>query len=109
MLYELRTYFAAPGKIEDLHNRFRHLTLGIFKRLNMEVIGFWTPDPVTPETGDLVYILAFADENAKNAAWTTFRSDPEWVAGRAASEVNGTLVTKVTSVILNPTDYSPLH
>jgi len=106
MIYELRTYWAAPGKIEDLHNRFRNVTFNVFKRHQMTVTGFWTPSPATAESGDLVYILAFADEAAMKTAWDAFRDDPEWIAGREASELNGKLVTKLTSVVLNPTDYS---
>jgi hypothetical protein len=107
MIYELRTYWAEPGKIENLHQRFRSLTLGIFARNHMEVVGFWTPDSVTPESGDLVYILRFADDEAKNTAWNAFQNDPEWIAGKAASEINGKLVTKLTSVVMHRTDYSP--
>ena len=108
MIYELRTYWAAPGKLEALHRRFRTLTLGIFARHQMEVVGFWTPAPFTPDGGDLVYILRFADEDAMAEAWQAFREDPEWVAGKKASETDGTLVEKLTSAILHPTDYSPL-
>ena len=108
MIYELRTYWAGPGKIEALHNRFRNITLGLFARHHMEVVGFWTPAPVTPDTGDLVYILRFPDEAAKIAAWNAFQSDPDWITGKAASEVNGKLVDHLTSTLLNPTDYSPL-
>ena len=108
MIYELRTYWANPGKIEALHNRFRNLTLGIFARRGMQVVGFWTPQPATPETGDLVYIMVFADAATKEAAWDAFRADPEWQAGKAASEVDGLLVSKVVSTLLEPTDYSPL-
>ena len=95
MIYELRTYWAAPGKIEDLHNRFRNVTLNVFKRHQMAVTGFWTPSPVTEESGDLVYILAFADEAAMKAAWSAFQADPEWIAGtendyvRIATELAG--------------------
>ena len=108
MIYELRTYWAAPGKIADLHNRFRTLTLNVFQRHNMDVVGFWTPCPAVEDSGDLVYLLRFADEAAKEAAWEAFRADPEWIAGKAESEKNGGLVTKVTSTLLNPTGYSPL-
>lgn len=107
MIYELRTYWAAPGKIDALHRRFQTLTLGVFQRHNMRVVGFWTPQPATPETGSLVYILAFADEAAKEAAWAAFREDPEWIAGKAESEKDGSLVEKLTSVILAPVEYVP--
>ncbi len=86
MIYEVRTYWAAAGKTELLHNRFRNVTIDVFKRHQMQIIGFWTPSPATPETGDLVYILGFDSEEAKAAAWDAFRSDPLWIEGRAASE-----------------------
>jgi hypothetical protein len=108
MIYEIRTYWAAEGKLERLHERFRNVTLNVFKRHAMDVVGFWTPTPPTPETGDLVYVLAFPSEEAKTAAWEAFRADPDWVAGRALSEQNGKLVDKVVSVLMKPTDYSPL-
>jgi len=108
MIYELRTYWAAPGKAEALHNRFRTLTLGIFAKHGMQVVGFWTPDPSVEDAGDLVYIMAFPDLEAKARAWDAFRADPEWLAGRAASEKDGTLAARVKSVTLLPTDYSPL-
>ena len=109
MIYELRTYWAAPGKIGALHTRFRELTLGLFERHAMQVIGFWTPAPVTDSSGDLVYILAFSDQDALERAWNGFRSDPDWQAGKAASETNGALTAKVTSTIMQPTSYSPLQ
>jgi hypothetical protein len=109
MIYEIRTYWAAPGKMDALHNRFRSITLGLFKQYGMEVIGFWTPAPNTPTSGDLVYILRFRDEAAKKAAWELFDNDPSWIAGKAASEVDGSLVEKVTSQLLSPTGYSPLQ
>ena len=108
MIYELRTYWTAEGKLENLHNRFRDVTLPIFERLNMKVIGFWVPEERTAETGDLIYILGFESIEAKDAAWKTFMSDPDWVAGKAHSELNGKLVTKVTSVTMSAADYSPI-
>lgn len=108
MVYELRTYWAADGKLDALHARFRNLTMGIFSRLNMQVVGFWTPAPRTAESGDLIYIMAFPDKDSIAAAWDAFRADPEWQAGRAASEVDGKLTAKVTSVVMESTDYAPL-
>lgn len=109
MLYELRTYWSPPGKADAMHARFRHVTLPLFARHGLHVVGFWTPSPVTDESGDLVYVLAFADAAARDAAWAAFRADPDWQAGKAASEANGPIVSKLTSTLLNPTDYSPLQ
>ncbi|MBC8074584.1 MAG: NIPSNAP family protein [Chloroflexales bacterium] len=108
MIYELRTYWAAPGKLDALHERFRSLTLRIFVRHQMQVVGFWTPQPSDETSGDLVYLLTFPSVEALEQAWTAFRADPEWQAGKAASEAAGALVTKLTSRTLVPTNYSPL-
>lgn len=109
MIYELRTYWAAPGKLDNLNARFRNLTQSLFARHNMTVVGFWTPTPITPDTGDLVYLMAYSDQAALTASWDAFRADPDWQAGRAASEANGALVIKISSVVLQSTDYSPLQ
>jgi hypothetical protein len=107
MIYELRTYYAAPGKTEALLNRFRTLTMRVFDRHGMKVVGFWTPKTATSETGDLIYILAFESEGALQDAWAGFRADPQWVEGKAKSEVDGALTSRVVSHILLPTDFCP--
>jgi hypothetical protein len=40
-VFELRTYTAKPGKIDELHARFRDHTLKLFEKHHMTVIGFW--------------------------------------------------------------------
>jgi NIPSNAP protein len=108
LIYQLRTYWAAPGKREALHERFRSLTLRIFARHDMRMIGFWVPDPLTEESGDLIYLLSFLSHSAMDAAWAAMRADPEWQQGKAASEADGVLVAKIDNRVLLPTDYSPL-
>ena len=108
MIYQLRTYWAAPGKREALHERFRNLTLRIFARHEMDVVGFWTPEPVTDQSGDLVYLLRFPSQATLDAAWAAMRGDPEWQQGKAASEADGPLVERIENQVLVPTDYSPL-
>lgn len=107
-VFELRTYHAAPGKMEALHARFRDHTGKLFRKHGMTIIGFWSP--VDPEQAErtLIYLLAFPSKEAAARSWQAFRDDPEWKAVREASEKNGKLVEKVESVYLNPTDYSPL-
>ena len=39
----------------------------------------------------------------------TFSSDLEWQKVKAASEANGPIVTKVESVFVKATDYSPMQ
>jgi hypothetical protein len=107
-VFEMRTYYAAPGKMEALHARFLYHTCKLFKKHGMEIVGFWVPaDPKEAQT-KLVYILAFPSREAAEKSWAAFRADPEWKDVKEASEKNGKLVDKVESVFLNPTEYSPL-
>jgi hypothetical protein len=107
-VFELRTYHAAPGKMKALHARFRDHTNKLFEKHGMTIIGFWSP--LDPREADekLIYILAFPSKEAAQKSWNAFLNDPEWKAARDASEKDGTLVKKVDSVFLNPTDYSPI-
>jgi hypothetical protein len=107
--FELRTYYANPGKLEELHARFRNHTIALFKKHGMTIVGFWAPTaPADAAANTLVYVLAYPSDEAKAAAWKAFESDPEWVAARDASERNGKLVAKVESVTMKATDYSDL-
>jgi hypothetical protein len=108
-IFEIRTYYAMPGKLEDLHARFRNHTVKLFKKHGMQIVGFW--GPTNKEAGSenkLVYILAFPSREAQAEAWKAFRADPDWQAAQKKSEENGKLVEKVESVILMATDYSPV-
>ena len=110
-VYEMRTYYAAEGKLEALHARFRDHTVAIFKKHDMTVVGFWVPVDATTgaATGNtLVYILSYPSLDARKKSWDAFGADPEWTAAKTESEKNGKLVDKVDSVFLTPTDYSPL-
>ena len=107
--FELRTYVAAPGKLEELHARFRNHTMKLFKKHGMEVVGFWGPtDKEKGSENTLVYVLAFPSREARNKAWAEFQADPEWQKARADSEKNGRLTEKVDSVIMMATDYAPV-
>src|ERR1700684_3097483 len=98
-LLELRTYYAMPGKLEDVHKRFREHTLQIFAKHGMTVVGFW--GPVYKKDGSenkLVYMLSFKDRQERDAKWKEFASDPEWQKVSKESEANGKLVEKVESM-----------
>jgi hypothetical protein len=107
-VFELRTYHAAPGKMEALHARFRDHTCKLFRKHGMTIVGFWGPAKPEEAQKTLVYLLAFPSKEAADKSWKAFRDDPDWKAAREASEKDGKLVDKVDSVYLNPTDYSPM-
>lgn len=106
--FELRTYYATLGRLEDLHARFRNHTMGLFKKHGMEVVGFWGPtDKDEGSENTIVYLLVFPSRAARDQAWASFVADPEWEKVRADSEKNGKILEKLESVILMATDYAP--
>ena len=107
-VFEMRTYYAHPGKMTALHARFRDHTNKLFVKHGMTLIGYWNPIDAKESEVKLVYILAYPTKAAADKSWADFRKDPDWDKARKASEVNGPLVAKVESVFLNPTDYSPI-
>lgn len=89
--------------------RFRDHTMDLFKRHGIDVVGFWTTDIGERSNGELVYIVAWSDLNARDVAWTAFRNDADWTAARAESERDGPIVAQVDVKILDPVDFSPLR
>ena len=104
MLYEWRTYHAAPGKTEDLHRRFAEHTRRLFARHGLRDVAYFLP---AGSDGPLQYLLSFPDRAARDAAWDAFRADPEWQRVKAESERDGPLVERIDSALLETTAYSP--
>jgi hypothetical protein len=88
--YEMRIYYAAPGKLEELHARFRNHTCTLFEKHGMVNLGYWVPLD-NPEN-KLIYVLAYPSREAREKSWKEFMADPDWQAAYKASEVNGKLV-----------------
>ncbi len=103
--YEMRIYYAAPGKLDALNARFRDHTCKLFEKHGMVNIGYWTP--LTNTENKLVYLLAYSSRAAREKAWKEFGADPEWQAAAKASERDGKLVSKAVSIFLAATDFSP--
>ena len=107
-VFELRTYTAPEGKLPDLQKRFRDHTRSIFDKHGMKSIGYWTPQDAPNSQNTLIYILEHPSRDAAKKAWADFRNDPEWQKVSAESEANGKIVSKVDSVFMEATDYSPI-
>ncbi len=105
-IFELRTYTASPGRLGALERRFRDHTVKLFERHGIHAIGFF--EPVDSED-TLVYILAFENPEAATTSWAAFQSDPEWIAVRAESEAEGSLVANIESRKMVATDFSALR
>jgi hypothetical protein len=107
-VYELRTYTAPDGRLDDLLARFRNDTVRIFEKHGMENVGYWVPADAPTSSNTLIYILAHDSRDAATKSWAAFREDPEWRAVAERTQANGPIVSKVESVFLTTTDFSPL-
>jgi len=107
-VFELRTYTAPDGKLADLDKRFRDHTMRIFKKHGMENVGYWHPQDAPDSANTLIYIISHKNRDAAKASWAAFQADPEWKKVSEESQVNGRIVSKVVSVFMEPTDYSPI-
>lgn len=103
-VYEMRTYYAAPGKLEDLHNRFRNHTLRLFEKHKIESVGYW--EPIDNKENKMAFLLAYPSREAREAAWKTFMADPDWQKAAKDSEKNGRLVERVEQWFMQKTDFS---
>jgi len=103
--FEMRTYYAAEGKLDDLHARFRDHTLKIFEKHGIQNIGYWVPID-NPER-KLIYVLAYPNREAREKSWKEFFADPDWKKAASESEAHGKLVAKVETAFMQATDYSP--
>ena len=108
MVYELRTYTTLEGRLPALHARFRDHTMKLFARHGMKNVLYTTPLNGENKDNKLVYLLAHESQDAAEKSFAAFRSDPEWIKARDDSEKDGKIVSKVESVFLAPTDYSPM-
>ncbi|MCS6864767.1 MAG: NIPSNAP family protein [Gemmataceae bacterium] len=106
MVYEMRVYYATPGKLEALHARFRDHTTRLFEKHGLTNVGYFVPVGDNPEN-KLVYFIAAPSKEARDQAFKNFAADPAWKKVVAESEKDGPLVSKITSRFLTPTDYSP--
>lgn len=108
-VFEIRTYTATEGKLEELHARFRDHTLALFEKHGITSIGYFKPQDPPLRQNTLVYILAHPSREAATKNWEAFHDDPEWKKVKEASEEHGPLTTRIESVFAEPTDYSPMQ
>jgi hypothetical protein len=104
-LYEMRVYYAAPGKLDALNARFRDHTCKLFQKHGITNVAYLTP--IDNPENKLIYFISFPNMEARQASWAAFGKDPEWQAARSASEADGKLLTRIENCFLKTTDYSP--
>ncbi|WP_425618382.1 NIPSNAP family protein [Anatilimnocola sp. NA78] len=106
-VYELRTYTTHPGRLPALNKRFQEHTLKLFEKHGMKNEMYWIPTDSTKSENTLIYVISHESEAAAKKSWDAFRTDPDWIKARDASEADGKIVLKVESVFMTKAPYSP--
>lgn len=107
MIYEWRVYEIQPGKMMNINSRFANITLKLFQRHGIKVIGFW--QAVVGTSNNLYYMVAFNDLGHREKSWNAFGADPDWIKAKSETEKDGPIVTRIQNMLLEPTSYSPLQ
>jgi acetyl esterase/lipase len=95
IVYELRVYHAAPGKLGELLARFRHHTTKLFEKHGMKNVMYWIPTDEKLKDTTLIYVISHASMDAAKKSWSDFISDPEWKTVAAESEKDGKILDDV--------------
>jgi hypothetical protein len=103
-VYESHNERAGRKKIE----MFNRGELAIFRRVGLTPI-FFGETVVGGAMPNLTYLLVFADDAGREAAWARFRKDAEWQKMRAIPEyADKEIVSRITNKVLTPTPYSEI-
>jgi hypothetical protein len=108
-VFEIRTYYTFPGRLDALHQRFRNHTLKLFEKHGMTNIGYWAPQDAPARENTLIYVISHASREQAKANWAAFGADPDWQKVAADSQKDGKIVERIESVFMDATDYSPLR
>ena len=105
-VYEMRMYYAAPGKMDALLARFADHTEALFERYNLKTIGYWVPQQ-NPKNM-LLYILEHESLEAANKNWEDFRNDKDWQKVKAETDARVPLVASIDRYFMDKIDFSQL-
>jgi len=100
MIYELRIYSVAPGRMAALHARFDRLP-ALFERHGVNCVGNWTALS-GPRLPCFVYLMAYADLAEREARWAPFYTDADWLSLRAETNAGVEIVERYDLMFLKP-------
>lgn len=107
MIYDLRIYKLMPNKMADIKKRFTDVTLKLFEKHGIRVVGFW--ENLLLGSNELIYVAVFKDLNELERAWRSFSEDPEWLEVKHRTEAGGAFIDHVESRLLRPLPFSALQ
>lgn len=103
MIYELRTYKTQVGKTEDFLAHFKTVAIPIISKYST-LVGFWYTE--IGELNEIVHMWTYRDLNHRRDARQALFADPDW-QNKFLPEARR-LLTKMTTKILMPAEFSPL-
>ncbi len=100
-IYESHSLLKARKKVEMFNEGGE---VAIFRDCGMNPV-FFGEALIGSRLPNLTYMLTFADDDARKAAWKKFLAAPAWKKLRRDPQYKDT-VSKITNLMLNPTAYS---
>ena len=101
MIYELRLYSVAPGRMADVHSRFNEHLPALFKRHGVDCVGRWTA-LAGPDAPRFVYLMAYRDYAQREATWAAFYQDADWWRIRAETNAGHEMVERHDLFFIKP-------
>ncbi|NKJ50712.1 hypothetical protein CIC12_29115 [Burkholderia sp. SG-MS1] len=101
MIYELRLYSVAPGRMADVNDRFAQHLPPLFQRHGVNCVGRWTA-LAGPNAPRFVYMMAYRDYAHREETWASFYQDDEWWRIRAATNAGHEMVERHDLLFLKP-------
>ena len=108
-IFELRVYRDLPGKLPVMESRFREKTSKLLAKHNLDVLGYWTAEDRSANTGENIFVFLLAHNNTEEAKknWKAMVDDPEFQAVEK-SELGEKTLEKAELFYMRPTDFSRL-
>jgi hypothetical protein len=102
----MRMYSVTPGKMDALLARFADHTEAIFKRYDMNTIGYWVPQENARNL--MLYIIEHDSLEAAEKNWEAFRNDQEWQQVKAETDAEAPLVISIERYYMDKVDFSKI-
>ena len=105
LINQLRIYEIFEETKAAFHARFRDHAQRIMATHGFSILAMW--ETRRNDRTEFVYLLAWSDDAAKDAAWAAFMADEEWQEiKRETAATHGDLVGEIEDRVLQATDYS---
>ncbi len=109
-LFDLRTYQAETfADVREKIHMFNSEEIGIFRKVGVHPLLFGET-VIGDKMPNLTYIVYYDDMDARDKAWKTFLSHPDWIRIRSKPGwSNDDIVANVGNTHLRPLNFSPIR